>query len=203
MLGPEHLVLAAAAAAYLAARWTVARAGLPPDDISPIDNPIVEAGFWSGRLTGVKVLGRELALLVWPWSLSADYSFAQIPVVGLPPRTTGDWGALLAAVVLLAVVGLTLRLEHVAPALAFFLLFLLVALLPTANLLVVIGSIMADRFLYLPSIGFAAIVAALADSAATGSGDEDGLRRHEPPQRGRRSAAGPPPPRPADGGPQP
>ena len=40
-------------------------------------------------------------------------------------------------------------------------LFFLLMLLPTSNLLVPIGSIMAERFLYLPSVGFC-LVAALA-----------------------------------------
>ena len=46
-----------------------------------------------------------------------------------------------------------------APA-CFFGAFFFVALLPTSNLLLIIGSIMAERFLYLPSIGFAGCVVA-------------------------------------------
>ena len=37
--------------------------------------------------------------------------------------------------------------------------FFLMALLPTSNLLIPIGSIMAERFLYLPSIGFCVVAA--------------------------------------------
>ena len=37
----------------------------------------------------------------------------------------------------------------------FFILFFFVALAPVSNLIVVIGSIMAERFMYLPSIGLA------------------------------------------------
>jgi tetratricopeptide (TPR) repeat protein len=39
--------------------------------------------------------------------------------------------------------------------LCFFIAFFLVMVAPTSNLVVLIGSIMAERFLYLPSIGFA------------------------------------------------
>jgi tetratricopeptide (TPR) repeat protein len=46
-----------------------------------------------------------------------------------------------------------------APA-CFFGAFFFLALLPTSNLLLIIGSIMAERFLYLPSIGFAGCVVA-------------------------------------------
>ena len=38
-------------------------------------------------------------------------------------------------------------------------LFLFVMMLPTSNLFLTIGSIMAERFLYLPSIGFCAVAA--------------------------------------------
>src|SRR5207249_10021490 len=51
-------------------------------------------------------------------------------------------------------VALGVRRRH--PALAFFMGFSFLTLLPAANLLRLIGSIMAERFLYLPSVGFAA-----------------------------------------------
>jgi tetratricopeptide (TPR) repeat protein len=164
---PEYLVLAAVAGAYLVARSVVARAGLPPDDVSPIDNPIVEAGFLAGRLTAIGVMGRALGLLVWPWTLSADYSFAQIPVVAFPPDAWGDWGAILALVAIVALVIAAWRLRRVAPVGTFFVLFTLAALLPSANLILVIGSIMADRFLYLPLVGFAGATALAAERLAT------------------------------------
>jgi tetratricopeptide (TPR) repeat protein len=40
----------------------------------------------------------------------------------------------------------------------FWILFTVIALLPTSNLLVTSGSIMAERFLYLPGIGLAVLV---------------------------------------------
>ncbi|MGH7786015.1 MAG: tetratricopeptide repeat protein [Candidatus Binatia bacterium] len=54
----------------------------------------------------------------------------------------------------------------VEPALCFLILFYFVAVLPTANLIVPIGSIMADRFLYLPLVGFAGTVAVAAHHLA-------------------------------------
>jgi tetratricopeptide (TPR) repeat protein len=42
----------------------------------------------------------------------------------------------------------------------FFLAFFFVALIPTSNLVILIGSIMAERFVYLPSIGLAGCVVA-------------------------------------------
>lgn len=163
-----HLLPLLATIGYLAARWSVARAGLPPDDVSPVDNPIVEAGFVAGRATGLKALGRELLLLAWPRTLSADYSFAELPVVRLPPH---GWEDCQAAAALLAVgllVAAAWRVRRTSPALGFFGLLAVLALLPTANLLVVIGSVMAERFLYLPMVGVAGAVGLLVAPAAKG-----------------------------------
>src|ERR1019366_1100031 len=52
------------------------------------DNPIVGAGFVTGRLTALKVMGKYVALLFWPARLSCDYSWAQIP---LADGSAADW----------------------------------------------------------------------------------------------------------------
>ena len=46
------------------------------------DNPLMGADFWTARMTAVKVIGRYLALLVWPAGLSFDYSFNENPLFG-------------------------------------------------------------------------------------------------------------------------
>jgi hypothetical protein len=48
--------------------------------ISPADNPLVNASFWTARLTAIRVIGQFLWLFVWPARLSADYSFQSIPL---------------------------------------------------------------------------------------------------------------------------
>jgi tetratricopeptide (TPR) repeat protein len=123
-----------------------------------IDNPLVGADFWSARLTALKVLGRSVALLAWPRTLSWDYSYDQIALVRWPLEGWEDWQAPLALVGLVAAGVVAVRSRRRQPGLCFFLLFALVTMLPTANLIVSIGTIMAERFLYLPSVGFAACV---------------------------------------------
>ena len=162
-LRAEHVVVGVVLAAYLLARWYVDRTGLPPEDIAPIDNPIVEAPFWTGRLTAVGVLVRAAALIVWPATLSVDYSYRQIPIVGWPPSVAGDWIAIAGLVVLPLAVWGVLRTRTTAPAIFFLGGFVLLAVLPSANLVRIIGSIMAERFLYLPLVGVAGMVALLAD----------------------------------------
>ncbi len=142
-------------------------------DVPFTDNPLVGADFWTARLTALEVVGRYVALLLWPRLLSCDYSYAQIPVVAWAAHGWENARALLAAGGVVAVAAAALRARRRAPALAFFALFVLVTLLPGANLLTTIGTIMAERLLYLPSIGFVGCLVV----GVTGACRRFGLRR--------------------------
>jgi tetratricopeptide (TPR) repeat protein len=100
-------------------------------------------------------------LLVYPGPLSPDYSFNQIPVYGSPGNSGGDTLALISlfGVVLLLVAAILLCRKN--RMFSWGVLFFFTMMLPTSNLLMVIGSIMAERFLYLPSIGISAAAASL------------------------------------------
>jgi tetratricopeptide (TPR) repeat protein len=124
------------------------------------ENPLVSAGFWTARLTAVKVIGKYLWLFVWPARLSADYSYNAVPLFGWHPADWEDTKALIALAVCLGAVLLAVRWYRTRKPLFFFLVFFFVALAPTSNLVVLIGSIMAERFVYLPSIGLAGCVVA-------------------------------------------
>jgi tetratricopeptide (TPR) repeat protein len=118
-----------------------------PTNFPFYDNPIVGAGWLTGRLTALTVVGKYLGLLIWPAQLSCDYSWSQIPLgVG--------WAGWIWLIIAAGVIAL---LRHNRTGLfvagAGLLIFL-----PTSNLLFPIGTIMAERFLYLPSIAFAAAV---------------------------------------------
>jgi tetratricopeptide (TPR) repeat protein len=126
------------------------------------ENPMVSAGFWTARLTAVKVVGKYLWLFLWPARLSADYSYNAVPLFGWRLSNWEDAKALIALAGILgaALVALllALRWRHAGKPLLFFLLFFFVALSPTSNLIILIGSIMAERFLYLPSVGLAGCI---------------------------------------------
>jgi hypothetical protein len=114
-----------------------------------VDNPIIGANFWIGRLTALKVLARYLGLLIWPARLSGDYSYAQIPLADGRPTDFLAWG-----IVAAATIG-TLLLYRRNKAAFFAAGFSFLTLAPASNLVIPIGTIMAERFLYLPAIGFA------------------------------------------------
>jgi tetratricopeptide (TPR) repeat protein len=98
----------------------------------------------------VIVLWQYLALLAVPLQLSADYSFNQVPVAAAwdDPRFLLG-GALLLALAVMAAVA-----ARRAPVVAVAALFTAVPLALTANLLFPIGTIKAERLLYLPSLGW-------------------------------------------------
>jgi tetratricopeptide (TPR) repeat protein len=121
-----------------------------------VDNPLRGAGFWVGRWTAIKVVGLDLWLLLFPVALSCDRSFDQIALAGWADPWA--WLSLLAAMAILAVVLLRYRTDRVMFWTAGF---FGIALLPTANLLFSIGATMAERFLYLPAVGFAVAASAV------------------------------------------
>jgi tetratricopeptide (TPR) repeat protein len=132
----------------------------PPAEFPFVDNPIVGASFWIGRLTAIKVLGCYLWLTIWPATLSADYSYSEIP---LARGSFADWPVWIATAIGLAVVAWLWK--HSRPAF-FFACFGFFNLLPASNLLFPIGTIMAERLLYLPLAGWLACLALAIDSSA-------------------------------------
>ncbi len=142
------LVFAARAAVFAASPW-------PAQGV--LENPLRGMGFWTARLTALKVLGMDLRLLVWPANLAFDYSYNQIAAAsGRDP-----WVWLTAAVVVETLLVTAVRRRR-DPALFFTAGFYALTLLPASNLAVLIGSPMAVRFSYLPAAGFAIAVSALA-----------------------------------------
>ncbi len=126
---------------------TVVLATSPPAEFPFTDNPIIGAGFWQGKSTAIKVIVRCLRLTIWPARLSSDYTYPAIP---LADGSVEDWVAGVAALAAIAAVAWCYRWNRTA----FFLAcFAGVTLIPTSNLLFPLGTIMAERFLYLPSIG--------------------------------------------------
>ncbi len=121
-----------------------------PKEVPVTDNPILGAGFWAGRWTAVKVVAEYILLMIWPARLSSDYSWSQIPIAH---GGVGDWFSLLVVMTLVPAMVLLYRRNRGV----FFLSCLSIAwLAPAANLIFPIGTIMAERFLYIPLLGFIA-----------------------------------------------
>lgn len=113
-------------------------------------------GLGGRALTMLGVVPEYLRLLLWPASLQADYSPGEI--VG-----TTSWGSAqsLGALILLLVVVLAVRTRKSAPVVPFGLAWIAIGIAPVHNVLVPSGIVLAERTLFLPSIGAMLVVAGL------------------------------------------
>lgn len=172
----DYLPLAGVAVAYLLVRRAVLGSiTISESAIAPLDNPLVpitEDPF-GGRMgataaeavmTAFAVVVEYARLLVWPARLSPDYSYHQIPLVTSTLDSRFLAGVALVAVCLVSV-ALLWRRNRVA---AFGLAFLALTFSIVSNFLITIGTICAERLMYLPSAG-ALIAAALGLERLAGS----------------------------------
>jgi protein O-mannosyl-transferase len=127
----------------------------PPQPPSFLDNPLFGAHFFQGKLTAIALMARYVWKLAWPATLSADYSYNQIPLATGAVRDWMAWGLIVA---ILAVAAILYKRNKTA---FFFVAFAFIVFIPTSNLFFNFGTIMAERFLYLPAIGIAACLALL------------------------------------------
>jgi tetratricopeptide (TPR) repeat protein len=139
------------------------RPAMPSMVVPVVDNVEISADFVTARLTALKVILQYLGQLVFPLRLSSDYAYNQVPLARL--GDPASWIAPIAIVALLAAVIVRRRRDP--------LLFLAagwfgIALLPVSNLVIIIGAVKAERFLYLPAIGFAIAAAALLERLLAG-----------------------------------
>jgi tetratricopeptide (TPR) repeat protein len=154
---PGYAAVGLGCAIYLYVRHSVLGSAAPVIFPFP-DNPLMGADFLTARLTAIKVLGKYLWLLVWPASLSCEYSYNQIPLFGWNFGSLEDWKALigLAWCVGLAAFGIWCYRRN---RIVFFCVGLFfAALAPTSNIFMLAGTIMAERFLYIPAIAFACLL---------------------------------------------
>jgi Tfp pilus assembly protein PilF len=160
LAGPYAALLVVTAACVALRLAVLGDAPLPAP--ARLDNPLAELGAPLRALNALAVLQRYAGLLLFPLRLAYDHSHAQIPLLTsfLEPRALGVLG--LAA----AESGLALWCWRRARPAGIGLALLAVTLLPASNLLVPIGTILAERLLYLPSVGFCLFAAEALRGAA-------------------------------------
>ena len=106
---------------------------------------------FSTRLfTMLRVFMEWMRLFVWPANLSADYSSRRIEAA-----TSFDASMVPALLVVFGLVAIGWSLRRSVPVVTFGLLWAGVSLLMPSNLVVVTGNVLAERTLFLPSVGLA------------------------------------------------
>ncbi|MBI3448663.1 MAG: tetratricopeptide repeat protein [Acidobacteria bacterium] len=120
-----------------------------------VNNPVQFATVGVRVMTALRVILGAAGLLVFPFHLSADYSFDQIPVFS-GSLTLVDVADLCLA---LAFAGAIVFFMRRAPVAAFALAWIAATYLPASNILFPTGTIFGERLLYMPLVGFALLVA--------------------------------------------
>lgn len=112
-----------------------------------LDNPLAVVSIGTRLLGALAVLGRYLALTVWPYPLAVDYSFDSL---GIGPGFIGDRYS---AIAIAAILALALASWRLRGATAFALLLAASAYSLVSNTALLIGTVMAERLLYIPTVG--------------------------------------------------
>jgi hypothetical protein len=156
---------------------------LPRD---PINNPLAEAPFPLRVAAALRVYASGLGQVLFPWTLSGDYSFRAEPVPAKALTFGSATGALLFGLPLVGGLGVMLanmvrsfrlrratRVERqlaLAPAalLALGLLWFPLAYFPHSNIPVLLPTVRAERFWYLPVVGTSLVLGLFAQRLLTG-----------------------------------
>jgi len=122
---------------------------------NPVEEQLTypDRSFLVNLLTMPKILGSYIKLLFFPISFNADYivTHTQTPFAA----------TFICSIAFLSAIGvITYRLYNHARHLFFFILWFFVTLAPTMNV-IPIANIMAERYLYLPSVGFCMVLSCI------------------------------------------
>lgn len=110
----------------------------------------VELTFIERYSTIIFTMGKYLLLLIFPHPLTNDYYPRHIPVMNI-----GDWQVLLSFVLNLLLLIAALKILKKNKILAFSILFYFITLSIVSNVVFPVGTNMSERFLFMPSAGFA------------------------------------------------
>jgi len=120
------------------------------------DGKWIEFSLVERMATIMFTLGKYIQLLIAPITLTHDYYPRQVGIMSF-----GDWRVILS---LLAYIGMgvyaLLRMRK-RDIIAFGILFFLITLSIISNIVFPIGTNMSERFMFMPSVGFALVAAAL------------------------------------------
>ncbi|XP_038615234.1 protein O-mannosyl-transferase TMTC4 isoform X1 [Tachyglossus aculeatus] len=151
-------LLSSGGAAVLYLRWRIMGTG--PPAFTDVDNP---ASFADNLLVRVINYNYYYSLNAWlllcPWWLCFDWSMGCIPLI----KSVSDWRIIALAALWFCLIGLICQAlcsedSHKRRTLTLGLGFLIIPFLPASNLFFRVGFAVAERVLYLPSIGYCAIL---------------------------------------------
>jgi Tfp pilus assembly protein PilF len=108
-------------------------------------------------MTAIEILGRYLKLLIFPHPLSCDYSFNTIPIVD----SVANGGFLLALALHGTALFLAIKGWKEKKVYSYAIFFYLITISIVSNVFMLIGTNMAERLVFLPSLGFCLLISYL------------------------------------------
>lgn len=124
-------------------------------DVSMVDNPLYfEDNIWYILGTGMYSLGYYIKLLVIPHPLLYYYGYDMIPVVNL-----GNMWVILSIILYLGILGVAIWKAREKHVISYALFFFLLTIAMFANIYRPVPGIIGERFLLIPSVAFAIILA--------------------------------------------
>jgi len=143
---------------YLIIRFSIVGKGGVIDNPDVLNNPFKFATTPEKWATKIEILNHYLRLLFYPYPLSSDYSYNTIPYTNF--GNAWVWSSI---IIHLSMITATIILFFKRNILSFALAFYLLHLFLISNFLLEIGATMGERLIYHSSLGFAIIIAVLAD----------------------------------------
>ena len=127
------------------------------DPFETIDNSLFAIEGTSGRLaTAIGMLGEYFRLLVFPHPLSFDYSYNTFPELSWT-----NWKVLASLVASGGLIYLAIRGLREKKIISFSIFFFAITFVITSNIFFLIGATFAERFMFVPLLGFCIVVGSL------------------------------------------
>lgn len=147
--------LVLASAFFLVVRTSVL-GGLMTTEVDPniLNNPFVNATFFEKMATVLLTWGIYLKLMIFPFSLTHDYYPHQIEITSFANPLV--WIILMAVVFLIFYAIKTLSRKNI---ISFAILFFIITFSITSNLFYSVGTLMNERFVFVPLLGFSLVCA--------------------------------------------
>lgn len=149
----KNIIIQTGSFGIIAAIYFAIRMGIIDTDPNPfetIDNSLFAIdSFWGQRATAIGMLSKYFQLLVFPHPLSFDYSFNTFPELSWT-----NWKVLSSLVASGGLIYLTINGLRTKSIYSFAILLFAITFAITSNIFFSIGATFAERFMFIPLLGF-------------------------------------------------
>ncbi|MFC1490733.1 hypothetical protein ACFL6K_05945 [Candidatus Latescibacterota bacterium] len=147
----KYLLLFLAVFAYIVIRWIVLGDTMTGNEPMFLNNPIANSPAQERIATALSVLLRYVFLLFIPLGLSSDYSYNSLPIF----KSMWNIMPIISFILMFFIILLIFYYRKKKPILFIAFSFFLFPYLIVSNIFIPIGTIMGERLMYLPSVGYA------------------------------------------------